>query len=121
MNVGVPVHNTASLMRSSSRVTVPATSVPARTPTDNFSAQPVTPVDNEILTRHLRVGEYINNLPVTSQSAEMLQSDASGSRANLNGVIISPPSYNDVISPNSRIPSVVVDRNSNMRRQLFSL
>lgn len=83
---------------------------------------PNTDLGSEILTRQLRVGEYINSLPQRSQRAEMLTVQSSGSSATINGVVISPPSYSDVVNSTTRIPSVVIAReNRSPPNQFFSL
>lgn len=83
---------------------------------------PTTDLGSEILTRQLRVGEYINSLPQRAQRAEVLTVDSSGSSATINGVVISPPSYSDVVNSTTRIPSVVIGReNRSQPNQFFSL
>ncbi|XP_052781528.1 uncharacterized protein LOC128218049 isoform X1 [Mya arenaria] len=86
------------------------------------------PNNSEILTRHLRVGEYVNSLPSpvpSQQTAEILPDDFTGCHATINGYVISPPSYYDVVNSSSpEIPSVIVDRPATRpqpRRILFSL
>lgn len=86
------------------------------------------PNNSEILTRQLRVGEYVNSLPSPippPQTAELIADDNHGSRARINGYVISPPSYRDVVSSSSPVASVIVDRprvqQTQPRRILFAL
>jgi hypothetical protein len=84
-----------------------------------------------INTRQLASGAYLNSSPQTS--AQILRADDTGSRAAINGYIIRPPPYREVIAPSNRIPSVVVARDQSLvlardhrhviasRRQMFML
>ncbi|KAH3880602.1 uncharacterized protein LOC127878597 isoform X2 [Dreissena polymorpha] len=88
---------------------------------------PELPTNCEIITRQLRVGEYVNSLPVpvpVQQTAQLLRDYVTGSRASINGYVISPPSYRDVVNSGSRIPAVIIDTprtRPDPRRLLFSL
>lgn len=77
----------------------------------------------QIVTRHLPTGEYQNHS--TQRTAQILRPDQQGSRATINGYIIRPPPYRDVISASNGIPSVIVARDQthvdSSRRQMFSL
>ena len=87
--------------------------------------------EGNINTRQLTFGEYLNSSPQTT--AQILRADDTGSRAAINGYIIRPPPYREVIAPSNRIPSVIVARDQSLvlardhrhviasRRQLFSL
>ncbi|KAL4226461.1 hypothetical protein ACF0H5_014444 [Mactra antiquata] len=75
---------------------------------------------NQIETRQLNCGRYMTIPP--PRTAQLLQTDENGSRAAINGYIIRPPPYREVVNSYNPVPSVVVTRDQTQpRRQIFSL
>ncbi|XP_045166009.2 uncharacterized protein LOC123529653 isoform X2 [Mercenaria mercenaria] len=118
---------------------VTVTPVLNRTPhvevcTGNPQVRSENPHHNEqrqINTRNLHFGDHLNNSP--PRTAQILRTDDTGSRATINGYIIRPPPYREVINSSNGIPSVIVARDQSIvvardqrqmitsRRQMFSL